>query len=81
MNRIMATAIALAAIGLPANAPAQEGALGGAMIGPSGATTAAVAATGSPMQPRGKGYYWYNGRCWAQILGGQYRLVAKHHCN
>jgi hypothetical protein len=51
------------------------GAIAGGIIG-----AAAGAALGSQLDPRGGGYYWYNGRCWLRWRDGSYHLVSRRHC-
>lgn len=51
------------------------GAVAGGIIG-----AAAGAALGSQMEPRHRGYYWYNGRCWLRRGDGSYYRVASRHC-
>jgi hypothetical protein len=51
------------------------GAIAGGIIG-----AAAGAALGSQMDPRGPGYYWYNGRCYLRRSNGNYYPVSRHHC-
>lgn len=51
------------------------GAVAGAIIG-----AAAGAALGSQMEPRRRGYYWYNGRCWVRRGDGNYYRVSRDRC-
>jgi hypothetical protein len=51
------------------------GAIAGGIIG-----AAAGAALGSQLDPRGGGYYWYNGRCWLRWRDGSYHVVSRRHC-
>jgi outer membrane lipoprotein SlyB len=51
------------------------GAVAGGIIG-----AAAGAALGSQMEPRQRGYYWYNGRCWVRRGDGNYYRVSSRHC-
>jgi hypothetical protein len=51
------------------------GAIAGGIIG-----AAAGAALGSQLDPRGRGYYWYNGRCWLRWRNGTYHRVSRRHC-
>jgi uncharacterized membrane protein len=51
------------------------GAIAGGIIG-----AAAGAALGSQLEPRPRGYYWYDGRCWIRRADGNYYRVARRHC-
>ena len=51
------------------------GAIAGGIIG-----AAAGAALGSQMEPRSRGYYWYNGRCWLRRGDGNYYPASRRHC-
>ena len=51
------------------------GAVAGGIIG-----AAAGAALGSQMEPRHRGYYWYNGRCWIRRGNGNYYRVSGRYC-
>ena len=51
------------------------GAIAGGIIG-----AAAGAALGSQMEPRRRGYYWYEGRCWLRRGDGSYRRVSRDYC-
>jgi len=51
------------------------GAIAGGIIG-----AAAGAALGSQLEPRRRGYYWYNGRCWIRRADGNYYLVKRNRC-
>ncbi len=51
------------------------GAVAGGIIG-----AAAGAALGSQMEPRHRGYYWYNGRCWIRRGDGNYYRVSRSYC-
>jgi outer membrane lipoprotein SlyB len=51
------------------------GAIAGGIIG-----AAAGAALGSEMEPRRRGYYWYDGRCWLRRGDGSYRRVSRDRC-
>jgi outer membrane lipoprotein SlyB len=51
------------------------GAIAGGIIG-----AAAGAALGSQMEPRARGYYWYNGRCWLRRGDGNYYRVSRRYC-
>ncbi len=51
------------------------GAIAGGIIG-----AAAGAALGSQMEPRHRGYYWYEGRCWLRRGDGSYRRVSRDYC-
>jgi outer membrane lipoprotein SlyB len=51
------------------------GAIAGGIIG-----AAAGAALGSQMEPRQRGYYWYEGRCWLRRGDGSYRRVSRDYC-
>jgi len=51
------------------------GAIAGGIIG-----AAAGAALGSQLEPRGDGYFWYNGRCWEQYDDGSYHRVPRRYC-
>jgi outer membrane lipoprotein SlyB len=52
------------------------GAIAGGIIG-----AAAGAALGSQLEPRGDGYFWYNGRCWEQYDDGSYHRVPRRYCD
>jgi len=52
------------------------GAVAGGIIG-----AAAGAAIGSQFEPRARGYYWYDGRCWLRYRDGSYHRVASYHCD
>jgi hypothetical protein len=51
------------------------GAIAGGVIG-----AAAGAALGSQMEPRHRGYYWHNGRCWQRRGDGNYYRVSRDRC-
>jgi len=51
------------------------GAIAGGIIG-----AAAGAALGSQMEPRRRGYYWYQGRCWVRRGNGNYYRVNRNRC-
>jgi len=51
------------------------GAVAGGVIG-----AAAGAMLGSQMEPRHRGYYWYNGRCWIKRNDGNYYRVSSRYC-
>jgi len=51
------------------------GAVAGGVIG-----AAAGAILGSQLEPRRRGYYWYNGRCWIKRRDGNYYRVSSRHC-
>ncbi|MDO8875031.1 MAG: glycine zipper domain-containing protein [Pseudolabrys sp.] len=51
------------------------GAVAGGIIG-----AAAGAALGSQMEPRRRGYYWHNGRCWQRRGDGNYYRVSRNRC-
>lgn len=51
------------------------GAIAGGIIG-----AAAGAALGSQMEPRRRGYYWYEDRCWVRRGDGSYRRVSRERC-
>ena len=51
------------------------GAVAGGIIG-----AAAGAALGSQMEPRRRGYYWYEGRCWVRRGDGSYYRVSRDRC-
>ncbi len=51
------------------------GAVAGGVIG-----AAAGAALGSQMEPRRRGYYWHNGRCWQRRGDGNYYRVSRDRC-
>lgn len=51
------------------------GAIAGGVIG-----AAAGAALGSQMEPRRRGYYWHNGRCWQRRGDGNYYRVSRDRC-
>jgi hypothetical protein len=50
------------------------GAIAGGIIG-----AAAGAALGSQLDPRGRGYYWYNGSCWLRWGDGTYHRVNRRY--
>lgn len=52
------------------------GAIAGGIIG-----AAAGAAIAGSMQPRRRGYYWYEGRCWLRRGDGSYIRVSRRHCD
>jgi outer membrane lipoprotein SlyB len=52
------------------------GAVAGGIIG-----AAAGAALGSQMEPRHRGYYWYEGRCWSRRGDGNYYRVSRRYCD
>jgi uncharacterized protein YcfJ len=52
------------------------GAIAGGIIG-----AAAGAALGSQMEPRRRGYYWYEGRCWVRYRNGDYHRVSRRYCD
>lgn len=52
------------------------GAVAGGIIG-----AAAGAALGSQMEPRRRGYYWYEGRCWVRRGDGNYYRASRRHCD
>lgn len=51
------------------------GAIAGGVIG-----AAAGAILGSQLEPRRRGYYWYNGRCWIRRGDGNYYRVSRRNC-
>ena len=51
------------------------GAIAGGIIG-----AAAGAALGSQLEPRGPGYYWYDGYCWHLWRDGSYHRVSRRYC-
>jgi hypothetical protein len=51
------------------------GAVAGGVIG-----AAAGAIIGSQMEPRRRGYYWYDGRCWRRHANGDYHRVSRRYC-
>jgi outer membrane lipoprotein SlyB len=51
------------------------GAVAGGVIG-----AAAGAALGSQMEPRQRGYYWHDGRCWVRRGDGNYYRVSRDYC-
>ena len=51
------------------------GAVAGGVIG-----AAAGAMLGSQLEPRSRGYYWYEGRCWIRRGDGNYYRVSSRHC-
>lgn len=51
------------------------GAVAGGIIG-----AAAGAALGAQMEPRRRGYYWYQGRCWIRRGDGNYYRVSSRYC-
>lgn len=51
------------------------GAVAGGIIG-----AAAGAMLGSQLEPRRRGYYWYDGRCWYRRGDGSYVRVSRHNC-
>lgn len=52
------------------------GAIAGGIIG-----AAAGAAIAGSMEPRRRGYYWYEGRCWLRRGDGSYLRVSRRHCD
>jgi outer membrane lipoprotein SlyB len=59
---------------------AATGKAGGAIVG-GVIGAAAGAALGSQLEPRRRGYYWYNGRCWVRYRDGSYHRVSRRHCD
>jgi outer membrane lipoprotein SlyB len=58
---------------------AATGRAGGAIAG--GIIGAAVGATiADSMEPRRRGYYWYEGRCWLRRGDGRYIRVNRDRC-
>jgi outer membrane lipoprotein SlyB len=58
---------------------AATGRAGGAIAG--GVIGAALGATiANQMQPRRRGYYWYEGRCWLRRADGSYVAVPRRYC-
>ena len=58
---------------------AATGRAGGAVAG--GVIGAALGATiAHSMEPRRRGYYWYQGGCWLRRGDGSYVLVSRHNC-
>jgi hypothetical protein len=51
------------------------GAVAGGIIG-----AAAGAMLGSQLEPRGPGYFWYDGRCWQRWGDGSYHRVPQRYC-
>ncbi len=51
------------------------GAIAGGIIG-----AAAGAALGSQLEPRPRGYYWYNGHCYYRRANGNYYLANRRYC-
>lgn len=51
------------------------GAVAGGIIG-----AAAGAMIGSQFEPRHRGYYWYDGRCWRKHRDGSYHRVSRRYC-
>ena len=59
---------------------AATGKAGGAIAG--GIIGAAVGATiADSMEPRRRGYYWYEGRCWTRRGDGSYIRVRPQYCD
>ncbi len=61
--------------------------IGGAATGRAGGAVAggvigavAGAAIADSMQPRRRGYYWYQGRCWQRRGDGSYIRVSDRRC-
>lgn len=52
------------------------GAVAGGIIG-----AAAGAAIGSQFEPRRRGYYWYQGRCWQRHSNGDYHRAPRSRCD
>jgi outer membrane lipoprotein SlyB len=52
------------------------GAIAGGLIG-----AAAGAAIAGSMEPRRRGYYWYEGGCWLRRGDGSYIRVSRRHCD
>lgn len=52
------------------------GAIAGGIIG-----AAAGAAIAGSMEPRRRGYYWYQGRCWLRRGDGSYVRVSVRYCD
>jgi len=58
---------------------AATGRAGGAIAG--GIIGAAMGATiAGSMEPRRRGYYWYEGRCWYRRGDGSYIRVSRDRC-
>jgi uncharacterized membrane protein len=51
------------------------GAIAGGIIG-----AAAGAMLGAQLEPRGRGYYWYNGHCYLRWRDGSYHRVKHSRC-
>ncbi len=51
------------------------GAIAGGIIG-----AAAGAMLGSQLEPRRRGYYWYNGRCFRLHRNGNYYPTSRRYC-
>ena len=59
---------------------AATGRAGGAIAG--GVIGAAVGATiAGSMEPRQRGYYWYQDRCWVRRGDGSYIRVSRRYCD
>jgi len=52
------------------------GAIAGGIIG-----AAMGAAIADSMEPRRRGYYWYEGRCWLRRGDGSYVRVSVRYCD
>jgi outer membrane lipoprotein SlyB len=58
---------------------AATGRAGGAIVG--GVIGAAVGASiAHQMQPRRRGHYWYDNRCWVRRADGSYVSVPRRYC-
>lgn len=77
MIRRMGVGALLALAVFSQDAGAQNNSLGVSLMG---GQPAPAENTTSQIEPRGKGYYRFGGRCWYLVPGGQYRRVFKYHC-
>ena len=96
----LASVIVALGVGLATPAPAQNNALGGAIIGGGigaaigGAATgraggavaggvigaATGAMLGAALEPRPRGFYWYDGHCYRRNGRGEYIPVPRDRC-
>jgi hypothetical protein len=56
------------------------GAIAGGIIGAAMGATMGATIAGS-MEPRRRGYYWYEGRCWYRRGDGSYLRVSRDRCD
>ena len=80
----LVSAVVALGVGLSTPAPAQNNAVGGAIIGGGigaaigGAATGAM--LGAALEPRPRGFYWYDGHCYRRNGRGEYIPVARSRC-